>query len=122
MSDCRGPIDQDDEVPRVHVRCVGDDEPEWVQYIEHGIEEEGVSWLVEFDFDGDSVDVAYDAALESDLKIGVSVDESRVVVHHKELSGDSPVFDVSGVDARVARTLGSNSARLAKGTPLKSVG
>jgi hypothetical protein len=122
MSDCRGPVDQNEEIPRVHVRCVGDEEPEWVQYIEHGIEEEGVSWLVEFGFDGDSVDIAYDAALESDLKIGVSVYESRVVVHHKELSDDSPVFDVSEVDAGVARKLGSNSARLAKGTPLKTVG
>ncbi len=122
MSDCRGPIDQDDEIPRVHVHCVGDEEPECVQYIEHGIEEEGVSWLVKFGFDSDSVEVAYDAALESALKVGVSVYESRIVVHHKELADDSPVFDVSEVDSDVARKLGANSARLAKGTPLKTVG
>jgi hypothetical protein len=123
MTECRGPVDQDDEVPCIIVRCFGDPEtePEWVASLEHGLEEEGVPWLVEFEADGDSVATAYRAALESALKIGVSARDTRVVVHHKQLADDSPLFDVSGVTASDARTLGSNAARLAKGTPLKPV-
>ena len=51
MSGCRGPIDQQDEIPRVHVRCLDDAEPEWLEYVEHGLEEEGVSWVVQFGFE-----------------------------------------------------------------------
>jgi hypothetical protein len=123
MSECRGPVDQDDDVPCVHVRCLDepDAEPEWVKYLEHGLEEEGVPWLVEFEATDDSVAAAHGAALASSLKIGVSVHETRIVVHHKQLPDDDPVFDVSGPTASDARDLGSNAARLAKGTPLKSV-
>lgn len=121
MSGCRGPIERDDEIPRVHVRCLDDEDPEWIEYIEHGLEEEGVSWVVQIGFDGDSVAVAYDAAMESALKIGVSVTGSRVVLHHKQLPPDAPVFDVTDVMAESARRLGSNAARLAKGTPLKLI-
>lgn len=101
--------------------CLGADEPEWVEYIENGIEEEGVSWFVQSGFDGDCITVAHEAAIGSSLKIGVSVSESRIVVHHKQLPEDRPVFDVAPVTAAAARKLGSNAARLAKGTPLKPV-
>lgn len=123
MSGCRGPIDQSDERPRVFIWCIGDHEPEWIKYIEHGIEEESVSWVVRSGFDGDTVSVAYKAALESSLKVGMSVShDSRVVIHHKQLPDDDPVFDVSEVTPETARKLGSNSARLAKGIPFKTVG
>lgn len=123
MSGCRGPIDQDDEVPRVFVWCIGEGIPDHVEHIEHGLEEEGVSWAVRSGFDGEGMSVAFEASMNSPLKIGVAVTpEGRVVIHHKQLPEDDPVFDVAGVDATTARKLGSNSARLAKGTPLKSVG
>jgi xanthine/CO dehydrogenase XdhC/CoxF family maturation factor len=123
MSGCRGPIDQDDEIPRVFVWCLGNEAPEHLEHIEHGLEEEGVSWAVKTGFGGRSVAIAYDAAMKSPLKIGVGVTQAgRVVVHHKQLPDDDPVFDVTEVDESTARKLGSNSARLAKGTPLKPVG
>jgi hypothetical protein len=122
MSGCRGPVDKNDQIPRVFVWCIGDEIPESVDYIEHGIEEEGVSWAVQSGFDGDSVPVAYDAAVSSSLKIGVSVaPDQRVVVHHKQLPDTDPIFDVARTTADTARKLGSNAARLAKGTPLKQV-
>lgn len=123
MSGCRGPIKQDDDIPRVYVWCIGAQEPDPIEYIEHGIEEEGVSWIVQSGYDGDSVSVAYEASVTSSLDIGVCVTpDSRVVVHHKQLPESKPIFDISGVTANIARKLGSNSARLAKGTPLKTVG
>lgn len=122
MSGCRGPIDQQGEIPRVHVRCLDNAEPECLEYIEHGLEEEGVSWVIQSGFVDDEIAVAYEAALDSTLKIGVSVSESRIVIHHKQLPNEEPLFDVTDVTATDARSLGSNSARLAKGTPLKPVG
>jgi hypothetical protein len=123
MSGCRGEVEANDEIPRVFVWCVGEQIPEIVQYLEHGIEEEGVSWLVKGGYDGKSVSIAHEAALDSSLKIGISVTpDTRVVVHHKQLPNDEPMFDVAGVAPETARKLGSNSARLAKGTPLKPIG
>lgn len=119
MSGGNAGLGEDSEVPRIHVRCPGEARPEWVEYVEHGIEEEGVPWTVESGFAGDCVAVAHEAAVDSPLKIGVCVSDSRIVVHHKQLDDDAPVFDVSGVTAASARRLGSNAARLAKGTPLR---
>lgn len=122
MSGCRGPVDEKDQIPRVFVWCIGDEIPDWVEYIEHGLEEEGVSWAVQSGYEGEGVPVAYDAAVSSPLKIGVSVTPAqRVVVHHKQLPDDDPVFDVAGATTDTARKLGSNAARLAKGSPLKQV-
>lgn len=123
MSGCRGPVEQDDDVPRVFVWCLGDGTPGQVDHIEHGLEEEGVSWAVRTGFEGESVAVAHEASVSSPLEIGVGVTQGgRVVVHHKQLPDDNPVFDVAEASGTTARKLGSNSARLAKGTPLKPVG
>ncbi|EMA59576.1 glycerol dehydratase reactivase beta/small subunit family protein [Halorubrum lipolyticum] len=122
MSGCRGEIEADDEIPRIFIRCLSDDIPELVQYIEHGIEEEGVSWVVQHGYDGDGVAVAHEASYDSSLKIGVSVHDSRVVIHHKQLPSDDPLFDIDQTSPETARKLGSNSARLAKKTPLKPIG
>jgi hypothetical protein len=122
MSGCRGPIERDDDVPRVHLWCIGDREPDSVASIEHGIEEERVSWVTRSGFEGESIAIACEAALESALKIGISVSaDGRIVIHHKQLPDERPLYDIAGVEDSLARTLGSNAARLAKGTPLKSI-
>lgn len=121
MSGCRGPVETDDKVPRVHVRCLGE-EPGSVASVEHGIEEEGVSWLVQSGFEGDPVTVAHEAAVASSLGIGVCVTpDSRVVVHDERLPNDDPIFDASDAAPDRIGQLGSNAARLAKGIPLKSI-
>jgi len=122
MSGCRGEIEQDEELPRVRVWCLGDEIPEWIDDLEHGIEEEGVSWVVQSGYEGGAVPVAHQAAVESKLKIGVGVThDERIVVHHKQLPSEDPVFDVSDTTPKLARRLGTNSARLAKGIPLKTI-
>jgi hypothetical protein len=45
-----------------------------------------------------------------------------VVVHHKQLPDDDPLFDVAEPTPDDARKLGSNAARLAKRMPLKPIG
>jgi len=121
----RGPTDPDD-VPRVSVRWLGETDTVWVEHVEHGLEEEGVPWVVcaasGADADLDPVTLAHEAAVESTLKIGVAVHPTRIAVHHARLAVEEPVYDVSKVDATLARTLGTNAARLAKGTPLRPIG
>ncbi|MFC6837728.1 glycerol dehydratase reactivase beta/small subunit family protein [Halomarina ordinaria] len=119
MSGCRGPVEKGDETPRIGVWCVGD-VPEHLPALEHGIEEERVSWVVRSEMGGDVVSVAYEAASDSALRVGVGVDGDRYVVHHQRLPRDDPLFDVRADDAR-ARTVGSNAARLAKRMPFKPV-
>lgn len=122
MSGCRGPVEQDSKIQRVYVWCLGNQEPNLVEYIEHGLEEEGVHWAVQSGFDDDEISVAYEAALESSLKIGMSVSpDARIVLHHKQLPDDEPLFDVAAVTPAIARKIGANSARLAKGTPFKPI-
>lgn len=123
----RGPTDRDD-VPRVHVRCPEETDVEWVDHVEHGLEEEGVPWVVRpadvttaDAATSDVVTLAHEAATDSPLKIGVAVHSTRIVVHHARLAITDPVYDVASVDAPLARTLGTNAARLAKGTPLRPV-
>lgn len=117
-------------VPRILLRAPGAADGTVAQ-VERGIEEEGVPWAVRSegsespregsDSPRDGVALAHEAATASSLKIGVSVIDDRVVVHHGRLPADDPLFDESEVSAALARRLGSNAARLAKGTPLKPV-
>lgn len=120
MSGCRGEIDSDDDMPRIRIRYVGTSGPDSIRHIEHGIEEEGVSWVVQRVADAAPTDLAYRAAVDSRLKIGVGVTpESRAVIHHEQLPADDPLFDIDDIDAATARTVGTNAGRLAKGLPLK---
>ena len=108
----------DDGVPHILVRAAAGGA---VDRVERGIEEEGVPWVVRSDATGDAASVAHEAAKESPLKIGVSVIDDRIVVHHKQLPAERPLFDAEEVSPETARRLGSNAARLAKGTPLKPI-
>ncbi|WP_435079060.1 glycerol dehydratase reactivase beta/small subunit family protein [Halococcus sp. AFM35] len=122
MSGCRGPIETDDEIPRIHVWCLGDREPESVAFVERGIEEEGVSWVVGSEFEGNAAVVAHEAAIASSLGIGVCVaPDPRIVVHDERLPDNDPIFDAFDTSPECARRLGSNAARLAKGTSLKPI-
>ena len=122
MSGCRGPVETDDEVPRIHVRYLEGRVPELVAFVEHGIEEEGVSWVVRSTSGTDPVAVAHEAAIASSLGIGTCVtSDSRVVIHDERLPEDDPIFDTSDATTDHAGRLGSNAARLAKGRPLKSI-
>jgi hypothetical protein len=121
MSGCRGPIEGDDDLPRVQVWVTGGREPDLLASIEHGLEEEGVPWVVR-EAEGEGVSLAYEASRASALKIGlVLTPEGRVVIHHEQLPADKPIFDTADATPALARTLGSNAARLAKSTPLAPV-
>jgi hypothetical protein len=70
MSGCRGPIEGDDDLPRVQVWVTGGREPDLLASIERGLEEEGVPWIVR-EAEGGAVSLACEASRASALKIGL---------------------------------------------------
>ncbi|WP_122088185.1 glycerol dehydratase reactivase beta/small subunit family protein [Halalkalicoccus subterraneus] len=127
MSDTRTQSAADEAVPRIHIRYVGE-EPSTLEYIEHGIEEEGVPWrthAVEEDEDSPdepSRELAFRAASESGLKIGIGIDrDARHTLHHARLPPEEPVQRARVETDSQARAVGANAARLAKRMPLEPI-
>lgn len=95
-----------------------------LDFVEYGIEEEGVPWKIERIPRDELLTVAHMAAEDSRLGIGIaSGDEnpSRIVLQHERMPEEQPIFDLSSPTTAQARILGANSARLAKRTPLKRI-
>ena len=87
--------------------------------IECGVEEESVPCEIFRFEEDDCVSMAYRAARESVLEVGIGVDCSGCLsVHYRKLPEDSPLFriDYMGEFSRI-RSVCSNAARLVKGTP-----
>src|SRR4051794_14481335 len=87
-----------------------------------GMEEEGIPCEVQECPTGEAVGVAKEAALMSPLNVGIGVDGVRgtIVLHHRDLPADQPLFILNLRDAKPAelRRLGINAARLVKSEPL----
>jgi hypothetical protein len=129
VSDRRESPSNGGETPRIIVRYVGT-EPSAIKWVEHGVEEEGVPWSIrsleeESDIDHSEnrlVELAYQAASDSRLKIGVVISQDDdIVLHHARLPADEPLFSVVTATRVEAKTIGTNAARLAKRMPLKSL-
>lgn len=127
MSDTRTQSTADEGVPRIHIHYVGE-EPSTLEYIEHGIEEEGVPWCVhaveedEDSPDEPSLELAFQAASESGLKIGIGIArDASHTLHHARLPPEEPVQSARVETDSQARTVGANAARLAKRMPLEAI-
>ena len=87
-----------------------------------GMEEEGIPFEVQECSAGESVGVAKEAAHMSPLNVGIGVDGARgmIVLHHRDLPADQPLFvlNLREAGARELRRLGINAARLVKSEPL----
>lgn len=91
------------------------------EQVGYGIEEEGVPFRTRTGHDGNPTVAAYEAACDSTLRIGVAVAKREIVLHHQRLPRNDPLVAVDGSSESVARAIGTNAARLAKHTPLKSI-
>jgi hypothetical protein len=91
-----------------------------LQAILWGIEEEGIPSEICDLAAGSATVMAHQAAHMSSLNVGVGVTDAEVVLHHRDLPGDKPLFVLSGRDrsAEALKTLGKNAARLVKCDPL----
>jgi hypothetical protein len=66
--------------------------------------------------------LAKEGAQMSPLNVGIAVSgaEQTIVLHHRDLSADHPLFEIAlrNAPAKELRRLGMNAARLVKGEPL----
>ena len=93
-----------------------------LQPVFFGMEEEGIPFEVQECPSGEAVGVAKEAAQMSPLNVGIGVDGAKgtVVLHHRDLPADQPMFVLKFREAGTAelRRLGINAARLVKSEPL----
>lgn len=109
--------------PRVHVFCAKNKEyGDAVEQVCLGIEEEGIPYIVEYiDNPKSAVHLAYKAAESSRLGVGIGIADG-VVLHYIKLLEDQPLYNIESVrDTKFLRTLGTNAARLVKGSPFKEI-
>lgn len=128
MSDRRDSASTDDDIPQIIVQHLGP-RANIIKHIEHGIEEEGVPLKIRrTETNGSSPNhqrnvptvIAYQAASDSGLKIGVGVSEKGdLTLHHARLPDDEPLISVTDATTIEARIVGTNAARVAKRMPLK---
>jgi len=108
--------------PAVYIHRTGSPGLSTVKSILLGLEEEGVPAEVFEVGQGPAPTIAKKAADNSPLSVGIGVDDSQgiVVLHHRDLPVEKPVFILGpGVlAASPLRNLGANAARLVKGNPM----
>jgi hypothetical protein len=87
-----------------------------------GLEEEGIPAEPRDVAGGSAKTLAKEAAGGSPLNVGIGINgtEGEVVLHHRDLPGDAPLFSFGAMDLNptILRILGMNAARLVKGEPL----
>lgn len=98
-------------------------DPRSLQSILWGLEEEGIPAEVGDRPEGDAVGLAHQAAHMSSLNVGIAVcgADDVVVLHHRDLAADRPLFVVGRQSAGRPgdfRNIGKNAARLVKGDPM----
>jgi hypothetical protein len=93
--------------------------PGVLKEITSGIEEESIPFEVVNIPNDDAVELAYQAALESILDVGVGADsKGSLAVHYKKLRKNKPLFKLNyEADFDKLKTVCANSARLVKGIP-----
>jgi len=93
-----------------------------IEYILWGLEEEGIPAEIREVRSGSAEVIAKQGADSSHLNVGIGIDgnEQAVVLHHRDLPIEKPLFSLEAADFQSAqlRRLGANAARLAKGNPL----
>lgn len=93
----------------------------------YGIEEEGIPFREINDDDIENlssmstVQKAYQAALASQLGVGLAYDDNFAYLHQKNLPEMEPLFKVNISDQEDINHLGTNAARLVKGVPFKDI-
>ena len=117
------PPEMDAEKPMIRILVAGEVEPELLDCIDWGLEEEGIPasrGCVEEDSAASGL--AKRAACESRLHVGIGVNGTarEAVLHHRDMSAEEALMTVQVCQERRDGLicLGKNAARLVKGNPL----
>ena len=107
--------------PRIHFYFHPQVAESLIDSIAAGIEEEGVPYWREARDQGDAVTLAYTAAQESHLGVGLGLEaDGLLVLHYERLQPGHPLYQGRvGNRPLTGRHVGSNAARLVKGIPFK---
>ncbi len=109
--------------PAIRVYVAGDAGPR-ERFVEllHGIEEEGVPYRLEESGIADVKALSYEAAISSNLAVGLGITRDKAALHFEKLPADSPLYVIDReIDKNHLRDLGSNAARLVKRMPLNDI-
>ena len=91
--------------------------------VKYGLEEEGIPFTCAEKIDFSSIkELAFRAADNSVLGVGLGIDQDQtVVLHYYRLKPEAPLFVLPGnsYTPELGRAMGSNAARLVKGNPFK---
>lgn len=91
-----------------------------VDQIGYGIEEEGIPFKIYFKEENSVHNLAYNAAQQSKLGIGIGVDSNKnIVLQMEKLKKRNPIFDKKIENFDQAKIMGVNAARLEKKIPFK---
>ena len=108
--------------PAVNILTAGSASAGILNPVLWGLEEEGIPFELQPAAEQAAVSLAKRAADASALGVGVGIHdgEQTVVLHHRDLPAERPLFSLSAaqLQALPLRVLGMNAARLAKGQPL----
>lgn len=115
------------DVKRPEIFIARSNNAEQFQPALYGIEEEGIPFKEISNNDIEdlssmtTIQKAYQAALASQLGVGLSYDNDFAYLHQKNLPADEPLFKVKITDQKNINRLGTNAARLVKGIPFKDI-
>jgi hypothetical protein len=108
--------------PVVCISVMGSVPETIIQWICWGLEEEGIPSEIRKVSKGQPMLLAKQAADASKLNVGICIngDSQKIVLHHRDLPIDKPLFVLTAEDFHKSRLriLGTNAARLVKGDPL----
>ncbi|HFI0454565.1 TPA: glycerol dehydratase reactivase beta/small subunit family protein [Streptococcus suis] len=109
--------------PVILIYKLGEVEQEKLTQVELGMEEEGIPFLTEeLETTSESiVSLAHQAAQSSPLSVGLAINDQEIVLHYRNLQKEQFLYrlrNYSGQANQVLRILGTNAAKLVKGTPL----
>ncbi|HFU4362976.1 TPA: glycerol dehydratase reactivase beta/small subunit family protein [Streptococcus suis] len=109
--------------PVILIYKLGEVELEKLTQVELGMEEEGIPFLTEeLETTSESiVSLAHQAAQSSPLSVGLAINDQEIVLHYRNLHKEQFLYrlrNYSGQANQVLRILGTNAAKLVKGTPL----
>ncbi len=109
------------ERPTIYVILAGDVEAGAYSWVQIGAEEEGVPCQHAIGIGQDAVPLAYMAAQQSRLGVGVGVTRDCVALHEAHMPPDRPVMTLAtdGHAIRVCRLIGGNAGRMVKRMPFR---
>ncbi len=93
-----------------------------IREVTAGMEEEGIPSSVMNSTEHDSVALAYEGAVQSQLGVGVGIGDRQICIHYVKLPAGQPLFRVDEAgNPLLWRYCGYNAARLVKGIPFKAL-